>query len=54
MMNYCGDIGVDKLLKNLFERSVIGSVNPSNNFVKFKHKLSKKMLKTTELTETIA
>nr|WP_075518917.1 hypothetical protein [Moritella viscosa]SHO12190.1 Putative uncharacterized protein [Moritella viscosa] len=42
LMNYCGDIGIERVLKDLFDRSVIGSVNPSNGFVKFKHKLSKK------------
>lgn len=39
---YCNDIDADTLLEDLFYRSLIGTVEKSTSYVKFRHKLSKK------------
>lgn len=38
----CNEIDSELLLEDLFNRSLIGTIDRGNNFVKFKHKISKK------------
>lgn len=40
--NKCLGINSDELLEDLFTRSVIGSIDKNTNFVRFKHRQSKK------------
>ncbi|MDK4792288.1 MAG: hypothetical protein OC189_09640 [Acinetobacter sp.] len=47
----CPDIDQRALLVDLFDRSIIGNINPSNNFVKFKHRISSRDINNYKLNE---
>lgn len=47
------DSGIDArfVLSDLFDRSIIGNINPHNNFVKFKHRISNRDINNYKLNE---